>query len=80
MLWNGLRHGASRGPLDLAALNAVCDRWGVNDLKLLGRGGPSDTLELLVTFKPETPTALRAWRGLQDELSVVCRRPVELLA
>ena len=81
MLWNGLRRASDRGPLNIDALDAVCDRWGVSDLQLLGRSGPAEPLQLLVSFNPSgETTAFKSWRSLRDELSTVCGRPVELMA
>jgi hypothetical protein len=77
MLWNGFRRPSGRGPLNLSALNAICERWGVEDLKLVGRSGPSEPMQLLVSFAE--PTAVKAWRMLRDELAALCGRPVELM-
>ena len=79
MLWNGFRRPSGRGPLNLAALNAICARFGVDDLKLVGRSAPSEPMQLLVTVAPSETTAVRAWRALRDELAALCGRPVELL-
>jgi len=79
MLWNGFRRSSGRGPLNLAALNVICDRWGVEDLQLVGRSGPSEPMELLVSFAKSARTAVRAWRALRDELAALCGRPVELM-
>jgi hypothetical protein len=78
MLWNGFRGPSARGPkLDL---DAICSSWGVDDLKLFKRStNPGEPLQLLVTFAPGAPTALRAWRALRDELTAFCGRPVELM-
>ena len=70
--------------VDRDALAQVCRRYGVTELSLFGsaaRGGlrPESDIDLLVTFETEASVTLFTLVDLQEELSQLLGRPVDLV-
>ena len=69
--------------IDRAGLDALCRRYGVERLELIGsfaRGdaGPGSDVDILVTFKAETSIGLEFVK-LKEELEALFGRKVDLL-
>jgi predicted nucleotidyltransferase len=72
-------------PLSEAELGAFCRRWRIRELALFGSGlrddfGPQSDLDLLVTFAPDAAWSLLDHVQMQNELSDLVGRPVDLVS
>lgn len=75
-----LREGVE---VDAEALAALCARYGVVELALFGSSvrddfRPDSDVDVLVTFADDAPGGLFHLIRLQDELSTLLGRPVDL--
>ena len=75
-----------RRGLDVSAdaLQDVCRRYGVHELWLFGssaRGSarPDSDVDLLVQFEPDARIGFLELAGLQEELSAILDKPVDLV-
>jgi len=71
--------------VDKRRLNALCRRWRIVELALFGsylRGNdtPESDVDLLVTFDPEAGWSLYDFVELQEELSSLLERKVDLVS
>lgn len=65
-------------------LAAFCERWQIRELALFGSvlhepWGPDSDVDLLVTFEPEADWSLLDHIQMEEELSVLLGRPVDLV-
>jgi hypothetical protein len=70
--------------LDEGRLNAFCERWRVAMLELFGSilrddFGPESDADLLVTFQPDADWGLLEHAAMEEELTGLLGRPVDLL-
>jgi len=71
--------------LPMRAIQELCRRYHVAELSLFGSAvrddfRPDSDIDLLVTFHPEAKIGLVAFVGLQQELSDLLHRPVDLVS
>ena len=76
---------AVRLSLDSARLAAFCDRWRVQELSLFGSGlrgtlQPESDLDFLVTFRPDAEWSLVDHVRMEEELSELVQRKVDLVS
>jgi hypothetical protein len=69
-------------PVD--SLEALCRKWRVRELSLFGSAlredfGPDSDVDVLVSFEPDAPWSLWDLITMQDELSELFGRPVDLV-
>lgn len=70
--------------VDLERLHEVCERYGVASLEIFGsvargEGRPDSDVDLLYVLRPDARLGFRLF-DLEDELSAVFGRPVDLVA
>lgn len=70
--------------IPVEALATVCQRYGVAELALFGSVlrddfSPESDVDILVTFVPEARIGLIAFNQLQEELTHLLQRPVDLV-
>lgn len=70
--------------IDRDALVRICERYRVTELSLFGsaaRGSlsPESDIDLLVTFEKEAPVTLFTLVDLQEDLSRLLARPVDIV-
>lgn len=70
--------------VDLERLHEVCERYGVVSLEIFGsvargEGRPDSDVDLLYVLRPDARLGFRLF-DLEDELSAVFGRPVDLVA
>lgn len=75
---------ASRLPLDMVRLTAFCDRWQIAGLELFGSVLLEDfraesDIDMLVSFRPGVRWGLLDHAAMEEELSRLFRRRVDLL-
>lgn len=68
-----------------AALREFCQRWQITELSLFGSAlrkdfGPKSDIDLLVRFSPEARRTLFDMVRMQDELSGMLDRQVDLVS
>lgn len=66
-------------------LEPFCRKWRIIELAVFGSAlrhdfGPSSDVDLLVAFHPEAPWSLLDHIDMQQELSVLLGRPVDLVS
>jgi hypothetical protein len=66
-------------------LEAFCRKWGVRELSLFGSVlradfGPDSDVDVLVEFSPDATSSLWDWTAMQDELSELFGRRVDLVS
>ena len=71
--------------MPLPAIQKICNRYSVAELAVFGSAirddfRPDSDIDLLVTFHPEARIGLVAFVGLQQELSDLLQRPVDLVS
>lgn len=76
---------ASHLSLDPARLAAFCDRWRILELALFGSGlrgtlQPESDLDFLVTFRPDAEWSLVDHVRMEEELSELVQRNVDLVS
>jgi hypothetical protein len=67
------------------ALRDFCMRWGVVELALFGSAlradfNPASDIDLLVSFAPDTQWSLLDHVQMQEELTAILDRPVDLIS
>ena len=72
-------------PVDPSVLEEFCSRWKIARLELFGSAlrddfRPDSDVDLLVTFSPDTRWGLFGHVEMQDELSALMRRKVDLVS
>lgn len=74
-------------PIDIPQreIEEFCRRWHVEELALFGsvlsaRFGPESDVDVLVTFQPETRVRFRDLDAMEQELSRLFSRPVDLVS
>jgi uncharacterized protein len=75
----------TRIALDEAALAAFCDRWRVRRLELFGSVirddfRPDSDIDILVTFLPDADWGLLDHAAIEEELSALIGRRVDLVS
>lgn len=70
--------------ISASALQNVCERYNVHELWLFGssaRGSarPDSDVDLLVQFEPGARVGFLEMAGLQEELSEILNKPVDLV-
>lgn len=91
-MWRGPADGCGSASLlsvlevdvDLERLHEVCERYGVASLEIFGsvargEGRPDSDVDLLYVLRPDARLGFRLF-DLEDELSAVFGRPVDLVA
>lgn len=76
---------ASRLGLAPARLAAFCDGWSVQELAIFGSGlrgplQPESDLDFLVTFRPDAEWSLVDHVRMEEELSELVQRKVDLVS
>jgi predicted nucleotidyltransferase len=71
--------------VDEAALSAFCERWRVRCLELFGSVirddfGPDSDIDVLVTFLPDADWGLLDHAAMEEELSALVGRRVDLVS
>lgn len=74
-----------RIPIDEATLAAFCQRWKIAKLELFGsfaagENGPSSDIDLLVTYEPAARWSLLDHVHIENELSDILGRKVDLVS
>jgi predicted nucleotidyltransferase len=74
-----------RVPFDRERLESVCRERGITRLELFGSAlredfRPDSDVDLLATLKPETGVTLLDWADLQEKLSEIFGRSVDLVS
>lgn len=72
------------GPLDTERLREVCRRWKIAELDVFGsvareEAGAASDVDLLVTFLPDAEWGLFDHVAMEDDLSAVFGRRVDLV-
>jgi uncharacterized protein len=76
---------SARIAIDKTKIGEFCERWGIGELALFGSvlrddfRGDSD-VDILVTFKPDTHITLFDMVRMQDELSRMIGRDIDLVS
>jgi uncharacterized protein len=75
----------ARLDVDRAALEAFCGRWDVAELSLFGSVlredfGPTSDVDVLVTFAPDARPTLFDLAEMEEQLSELFGRPVDLVS
>ena len=75
----------NRIPISHEQLSEFCRRWKVAELALFGSAlrsdfTPASDVDLLVTFEPEADWSLLDHVAMEDELSAICGRKVDLVS
>jgi predicted nucleotidyltransferase len=75
---------SSLGSIDVAALSAVCERYGVAELAVFGsvatgEAGPDSDIDVLYVLRDGVHLGW-AFNDLSDELERVLGRPVDLVS
>lgn len=75
------RHGIN---LESEALRAFCKKWDVRELAVLGSllredFGPDSDIDLLFSLREGRALTLDQWIGMEEELSALLGRPVDLV-
>jgi predicted nucleotidyltransferase len=70
--------------IDQAAIAAFCRKWRITEFALFGSVlrpdfGPHSDVDVLVTFEEDVPWSLWDIVAMQDELSLVFHRKVDLV-
>ena len=71
--------------LPLEGIGALCRKYRVRELSIFGSAlrddfRPDSDIDLLVEFEPDAHIGLIAYAGLQEELSELLQRPVDLVS
>lgn len=74
-------------PIEIPAeqLSTFCQRWAITELALFGSilrpdFGPDSDVDVLVTFHPQSHPTLLDLTLMEDELSALLKRPVDLMS
>lgn len=75
----------ARVTFDQEAIAAFCRRWKITELSLFGSVlrddfRPDSDVDVLVTFAPDAHWGLFAHIQMEDELSTIVGRPVDLVS
>jgi len=70
--------------LEPAEIKAFCERWKIAELALFGSAlredfGPDSDVDFLVTFRPEASWSLLDHAAMEEELSQILGRKVDLV-
>lgn len=70
--------------LELGELEAFCERWGIVRLSIFGSAlrddfGPDSDVDVLIVPGPGTPRGFRPRAAMEDELSALFGRRVDLV-
>jgi predicted nucleotidyltransferase len=76
---------SARIPLSQAEIEAFCRKWQVRELAFFGSVlrddfSPDSDVDVLVTFDPEAHWSLFDFTDMQEELSGMLHRPVDLVS
>ena len=76
---------AARIGVSLSAIEAFCDRWQVGELALFSSVlrddfGPDSDIDVLIRFKSERTPGLFGMAGMQQELTALFARKVDLVS
>jgi uncharacterized protein len=79
------RRGSGRIPINDEKLADFCRRWKVAELALFGSAlrndfTPASDVDMLVTFEPEAEWSLLDHVAMEDELSALVGRKVDLVS
>lgn len=71
--------------LDMATINSFCTRWKITELALFGSVirddfNPDSDIDILVTFAPDSRWSLIDHVRMQEELSELLGRKVDLVS
>ena len=72
-------------PVPRDRLEAFCRKWGVAELSLFGSVlredfGPDSDVDVLIEFAPDSGRNLWEWPDMEDELSALFGRRVDLVS
>jgi predicted nucleotidyltransferase len=72
-------------PVDKSVLAEFCKTWKISKLALFGsyangENGPESDIDLLVTYQPEARWSLLDHVHIENELSDLCGRKVDLVS
>lgn len=70
--------------LPVDAIIAFCERWGITEFALFGSVlrddfGPHSDIDVLARFAPDTHYSLLTYARMENELSDILGRPVDLV-
>lgn len=70
--------------VSLVTFAEFCQRWGITELALFGSVlrkdfSPESDIDFLVTFSPHTRIGLTELEAIEKELSVMVKRPIDLV-
>jgi uncharacterized protein len=74
-----------RLPIDADKLREFCRKWSIAELAVFGSVlrddfGPESDVDFLATFAPESRNSLMRRQEMQDELSAIIGRRVDLVS